>query len=52
MAVASALSNDDGYSRTSSIVNSNGRTRGLVSETRNGRTKTRRIGNEEDDDEE
>lgn len=49
-AVASSTSTGDGYSRTSSVVNNNGRTRGIVSETRNGRTRTRRIGSDDDDD--
>lgn len=35
---------------TSSVSN-NGRMRGIISETRNGRTQTRRIGRADDDDE-
>ena len=54
MAVASSYSSDDGDSRVSSLVRNNGRTRGIVSETRNGRTQTRRIGggNSEGEEEE
>lgn len=47
-ASSSAYSDGDGYSRTYSAVNTNGRTRGLISETRNGRTSTRRIGRRDD----
>ena len=42
-ASASSKSDTNGYSRTSSIVYDNRRTRGLVTETRNGRTRTRFI---------
>lgn len=49
-AAAGAFSSADGYSRTSSFVNSNGRARGVVSVTRNGRTSTRRYGLADDDE--
>lgn len=51
-ASASSYANDDdddgndGYSRTSAIVSNNGRAKGIISETRNGRTKTQRIGDD------
>jgi len=53
VAMASSSSFDDRNSRTSSIVRNNGRLRGFVSETRNGRTKVRKIGDDgaESDDE-
>lgn len=42
---------DQDYSRVSSQVRTpDGRLRGIVSETRNGRTQTRRIGNDQDSD--
>lgn len=44
-------SGDGGYSKLSSSVTNNGRTRGIISETRNGRTKTRRIGDDDADEE-
>lgn len=44
---------DDGYYQTSSQVRSpDGRLRGIISETRNGRTKVRRIGDYQDESEE
>lgn len=49
-AMASAYSNsEDGVSRLSSAVTNNGRTRGIMSETRNGRTKTERFGDDGDE---
>lgn len=48
VAMASSYSGNNGDSRMSSVVRNNGRTQGLVSETRNGRTKTRRIGSRQD----
>lgn len=50
-AAASFDSRDGGYSKLSSSVTNNGRVRGIISETRNGRTKTRRIGGDDDQDE-
>lgn len=49
IAIASSFSNGDGYSRSSSAISNNGRTRGIISETRNGRTRTRRIGSDSDE---
>ena len=50
-ASASAFSNAEGYSRAESVVSQNGRRRGLVSETRNGRTQIRRLGDDNEGDE-
>lgn len=47
---ASAMNDGDGFSRLSSTVTNNGKTRGIVSETRNGRTQTRRIERDNDED--
>lgn len=49
-ASSSAVNSDDGYSRLSSSVSNNGRMRGIISETRNGRTQTRRIGRDDDEE--
>lgn len=49
--MASARSSGkDGYLKQSALVSNNGRTRGVVSETRNGRTQTRRIGDDASDE--
>lgn len=47
-ASAYAFSDTDGFSKMASSVTNNGRRRGIVSETRNGRTQTRKIGDYED----
>lgn len=52
IAMASSYSTGDGYARSRSTVSNNGRMRGILSETRNGRTRTRRIGSADDDDDE
>lgn len=52
IAMASSYSSGDGYARSRSTVSNNGRMRGILSETRNGRTRTRRIGSADSDDDE
>lgn len=49
-ASSSSVDDGDGYSRMTSSVSNNGRLRGIISETRNGRTQTRRIGRDDDEE--